>query len=143
MDWTKVTVYTTTDGIEPVSGRMMQLGITGLVIEDESEFNDFLEETKDNKDILWRVVLTHQSPYGSSYHGNYKYNKDANGNLPANASSDGIHFGPAHYRLWIEYIKRHTVYTGVIPQDPPAAPEPEIGEESKIESSTSSDTVLQ
>lgn len=41
--------------------------------------------------------------------------KDSNGNLPAKASSDGIHFGPAHYRLWIEYLKRHTVYTGVIP----------------------------
>ena len=52
MDWTKVTVYTTTDGIEPVSGRMMQLGITGLVIEDESEFNDFLEETKDTWDYV-------------------------------------------------------------------------------------------
>lgn len=52
MDWTKVTVYTTTDGIEPVSGRLMQLGITGLVIEDESEFNDFLEETKDTWDYV-------------------------------------------------------------------------------------------
>ena len=46
MDWIKATIYTTTQGIEPVSGRLMQLGITGLVIEDESEFNDFLEETK-------------------------------------------------------------------------------------------------
>lgn len=52
MDWIKVTVYTTNDGIEPVSGRLMQLGITGLVIEDESEFNDFLEETKDTWDYV-------------------------------------------------------------------------------------------
>lgn len=52
MDWTKVTVFTTTEGIEPVSGRLMQLGITGLVIEDESEFNDFLEETKDTWDYV-------------------------------------------------------------------------------------------
>ncbi len=52
MDWTKVTVYTTTDGIEPVSGRLMHLGITGLVIEDESEFNDFLEETKGSWDYV-------------------------------------------------------------------------------------------
>ncbi len=44
--------------------------------------------------------------------------KDANGNLPANASSDGVHFGPAHYRLWIEYLKRHTVYTGEVPEAP-------------------------
>lgn len=52
MDWIKVTVYTTNAGIEPVSGRLMQLGITGLVIEDESEFNDFLEETKDSWDYV-------------------------------------------------------------------------------------------
>lgn len=52
MDWIKVTVYTTTAGIEPVSGRLMQLGITGIVIEDESEFNEFLEETKDTWDYV-------------------------------------------------------------------------------------------
>ena len=57
MDWTKVTVYTTTDGIEPVSGRLMQLGITGLVIEDESEFNDFLEETKDTWDYVDEALV--------------------------------------------------------------------------------------
>ena len=33
-----------------------------------------LEETKDNKDILWKIVLYHQSPYGGSYHGNYTTN---------------------------------------------------------------------
>ena len=52
MDWTKVTIYTTTEGIEPVSGRLMQLGITGLCIEDESEFNVFMEETK----VTWDYV---------------------------------------------------------------------------------------
>jgi ribosomal protein L11 methyltransferase len=52
MDWIKVTVYTTTAGIEPVSGRLMQLGITGLEIEDETEFKDFLEETKDYWDYV-------------------------------------------------------------------------------------------
>ena len=35
-----------------------------------------LEETKDNKDILWKIVLYHQSPYGSSYHGNYTLNSN-------------------------------------------------------------------
>ena len=57
MDWTKVTVYTTAAGIEPVSGRLMQLGITGLVIEDEAEFNDFLEETKDAWDYVDEELL--------------------------------------------------------------------------------------
>ncbi len=52
MDWIKITVYTTTDGIEPVSGRFMQLGITGLEIEDENEFNEFLDETRDYWDYV-------------------------------------------------------------------------------------------
>ena len=43
--------------------------------------------------------------------------KDTNGNMPSKASSDGIHFGTAYYRRWIEYLKRHTVYTGKIPEE--------------------------
>lgn len=46
MDWIKVTVYTTSEGIEPVSGRLYQLGITGLEIDDEQDFKDFLENNK-------------------------------------------------------------------------------------------------
>lgn len=46
MEWLEVTVYTTSDGIEPVSGRMYQLGIQGILIEDEQDFNDFLENNK-------------------------------------------------------------------------------------------------
>lgn len=52
MEWTKVTIYTTNAGIEPVSGRLLQLGITGMSIEDEQEFNDFLEESKDYWDYV-------------------------------------------------------------------------------------------
>lgn len=59
MDWIKVTVYTTTAGIEPVSGRLMQLGITGLEIEDENEFNDFMEETKDFWDYVDEDLVEH------------------------------------------------------------------------------------
>lgn len=52
VDWIKVTVYTTSLGIEPVMGRLMQLGITGFEIEDEQEFHDFLDETKDYWDYV-------------------------------------------------------------------------------------------
>ncbi|MBQ3427336.1 MAG: 50S ribosomal protein L11 methyltransferase [Clostridia bacterium] len=52
MDWIKVTIYTTNAGIEPVSGRLMQLGITGLEIEDESEFRDHLEQTREFWDYV-------------------------------------------------------------------------------------------
>ena len=43
MEWLEVTVYTTNEGIEPVSGRLYQVGIGGVSIEDETEFLDFLE----------------------------------------------------------------------------------------------------
>ena len=52
MDWIKVTVYTTSDGIEPVSGRLYQLGITGLEIDDERDFKDFLENNKQYWDYV-------------------------------------------------------------------------------------------
>ena len=35
MDWIKVSIFTTSEGIEPLSGRLYQLGITGLEIEDK------------------------------------------------------------------------------------------------------------
>ena len=52
MDWIQVCIYTTSAGIEPVSGRLLQLGITGLEIEDEQDFKDFLENNKDCWDYV-------------------------------------------------------------------------------------------
>ena len=52
MDWLRVTVYTTSEGIDPVTGRLYQLGITGLEIEDEKDFKDFLE----NNTQYWDYV---------------------------------------------------------------------------------------
>lgn len=46
MDWIKVTIYTSAEGIEGVTGRLYQLGITGLEIEDEQDFLEFLENNK-------------------------------------------------------------------------------------------------
>ena len=33
MDWIQADIYTTTEGIEPVCGRLLQIGITGFVIQ--------------------------------------------------------------------------------------------------------------
>lgn len=46
MDWICVTILTSEDGIEPLSGRLYQTGITGIEIEDENDFKDFLENNK-------------------------------------------------------------------------------------------------
>ena len=58
MNWIKVTIYTTNAGIEPVSGRLLQLGITGLEIEDAKEFDDFLEESKEFWDYVDEDLVT-------------------------------------------------------------------------------------
>lgn len=52
MEWLEVTVYTTNAGIEPVSGRLYQVGIGGVSIEDETEFLDFLENNKSSWDYV-------------------------------------------------------------------------------------------
>lgn len=52
MDWIKATIYTTSEGIEPVSGRLYQLGITGLEIDDEQDFKDFLENNRQYWDYV-------------------------------------------------------------------------------------------
>lgn len=52
MDWIKVSIYTTSEGIEPVSGRLYQLGITGIEIDDEKDFKDFLENNKQYWDYV-------------------------------------------------------------------------------------------
>lgn len=52
MEWIRVTVYTTGFGIDAVCGCLMDEGISGFEIEDESEFNEFLE----NNTKYWDYV---------------------------------------------------------------------------------------
>ena len=46
MDWIKVTITTTAEGIDPVSGRLLNLGINGIEISDKDDFKEFLEENR-------------------------------------------------------------------------------------------------
>ena len=57
MDWIQVTIFTTSAGIEPVSGILYQLGITGIEIEDEADFQDFLENNKQCWDYVDEELL--------------------------------------------------------------------------------------
>ena len=52
MDWIQVTIFTSPEGIEPVSGRLYQLGVTGIEIEDEDDFKSFLEENRQSWDYV-------------------------------------------------------------------------------------------
>lgn len=57
MDWIRVTIYTSPDGIEAVTGRLYRLGIMGLEIEDEKDFKDFLENNKQYWDYVDEELL--------------------------------------------------------------------------------------
>ncbi len=52
MDWTKASIYTTTSGIEPVCGLLLEIGITGFEIEDAQDFQDFLNDTTIHRDYV-------------------------------------------------------------------------------------------
>lgn len=61
MNWIRVSICTTSEGIEPVSGRLYQLGITGLEIEDEQDFKDFLENNKQYWDYVDEDLIKEKS----------------------------------------------------------------------------------
>lgn len=61
MDWIRVSIYTSSEGIEPVSGRLYHLGITGLEIEDEQDFKDFLENNKQSWDYVDEDLIKEKS----------------------------------------------------------------------------------
>lgn len=52
MDYTQVTIYTTHAGQEAVTGRLCRIGITGVEIEDETDFNEFLENNRQYWDYV-------------------------------------------------------------------------------------------
>lgn len=45
MNWTELSVYTTTQGIDPVAGILLMAGLTGYQVEDANDFNEFLTNT--------------------------------------------------------------------------------------------------
>lgn len=52
MNWTEVNVYTTTEGIEPVCGRLLGVGVTGFAIKDAKDFEEFLNDKTGNWDYI-------------------------------------------------------------------------------------------
>ena len=52
MNWTEVVITTNKEGIEPITGLLLNLGITGVQIENPDDFNEFLEGTE----LYWDYV---------------------------------------------------------------------------------------
>lgn len=51
-NWIEIFIETTKEGFEPVSGIIYQCGITGVMIEDADDFNDFLENPARDWDYI-------------------------------------------------------------------------------------------
>ncbi|MBE6870196.1 MAG: 50S ribosomal protein L11 methyltransferase [Ruminococcus albus] len=52
MDWVEVDIYTTSEGIEAVTGSLLGLGINGFVIKDAKDFEEFLSDKSVNWDYI-------------------------------------------------------------------------------------------
>ena len=52
MDWVEVDIYTTSEGIEGVTGCLLGLGINGFVIKDAKDFEEFLSDKSVNWDYI-------------------------------------------------------------------------------------------
>ncbi len=61
MEWIIFTIFTTNSGIEPVCNMLYDLGLTGVEIEDEQEFREFLEENKKYWDYVDEELLKEKS----------------------------------------------------------------------------------
>ncbi len=57
MKWTEVKIYTTTEGIEPVSAALLEAGITGIQVEDDNELKQFLNESSTYWDYVDEELL--------------------------------------------------------------------------------------
>ena len=61
MEWIIFKIFTTSAGIEEVCTMLYEMGITGIEIEDEQEFKDFLEENKKYWDYVDEDLLKQKS----------------------------------------------------------------------------------
>ncbi len=62
MNWKEIRIYTTTAGIDIVSGYLVTCGITGFAIEDAADFSEFLTDTTIHWDYVEESLMekTHQ-----------------------------------------------------------------------------------
>ena len=56
MDWTEVTIFTATAGIEPVTALLEEMGIEGYALEDAADFAEFLESTEIYRDNVYEKM---------------------------------------------------------------------------------------
>ncbi len=52
MKWTELTVSTSREGIEPLTAALLELGVTGFIVENPEEIEAFIEENADKWDVV-------------------------------------------------------------------------------------------
>lgn len=57
MDWIKVFIFTTSEGVEPVCGMLYQLGLYSVQIEDAADFKDYLDNYKQYWDYIDETLM--------------------------------------------------------------------------------------
>lgn len=57
MQWLEVKIYTTTFGIEPVSAMLLDIGVTGMIVEDDNELKDFVRTSSTFWDYIDEELL--------------------------------------------------------------------------------------
>ena len=60
MEWIEAKIYTTREGIEPVSAVLLETGITGIQVEDDDELKEYLEESSMYWDYVDEELLNKQ-----------------------------------------------------------------------------------
>lgn len=65
MDFIEISLDTTAEGIEMVSGLLYQCGLTGLMIEDEKDFLEFLENPNREWDYIEEELVEQRSNSGT------------------------------------------------------------------------------
>jgi len=127
MEWTKVKIYTTTEGIEPLTAMLLEAGVTGIQVEDDDELKQFVttsstywdyvdEELLNKKKEDTRVIVyVSNNPYGTDILMSIK-----EGLTRLKNSDIGLNLGKLTYELitandedwlnkWKEFYKPFTV----------------------------------
>ena len=58
MEYAAITIATSTAGIDPLTGRLMNIGITGFEIEDANDFQEFLSSTTPHWDYVEESLMS-------------------------------------------------------------------------------------
>ena len=69
MEWTELSIYTSSEGVELLCGKLLELGINGFAVEDARDFEEFLEQVRPNQNDFMFLDPPYDTEF-SDYEGN-------------------------------------------------------------------------